>query len=80
MNDSNDGFSALFGDALEKKSSASKLVELRKRLQDIDILIRELYAGSEFNQVSLQKLKNQQSNILDEIDRIKDEMIPDLNA
>ena len=80
MNDSTDGFSTLFEDAPGKRSSAFKLVELRKRCQEIDSLILDLYKNSEYNQVSLQKLKNERSNILDEVDRIKDEMIPDLNA
>ena len=80
MNDSNDDFSELFEDDFGKQSSTFKLVELRKRCQDIDSLILELREKLEYSQVSLQKLKNQRSNILDEIDRLKDEMIPDLNA
>ena len=80
MNDSTDGFSTLFENAPGKRSCAFKLVALRKRCQEIDSLILDFCEKLEYNQVSLQKLKNERSNILDEIDRIKDEMIPDLNA
>ena len=80
MNDSNDDFSELFEDDFGKLSSTSRLVELRKKCQEIDSLILEFREKLEYSQVSLQKLKNQRSNILDEIDRLKDEMIPDLNA
>tara|TARA_X000001036_G_C20281232_1_gene644426 strand:- start:127 stop:369 length:243 start_codon:yes stop_codon:yes gene_type:complete len=80
MNDSNDDFSELFEDDAGKQSSTSKLVELRKKCQEIDSFILELSEKLEYNQVSLQKLKNERSNILDEIERLKDEMIPDLNA
>ena len=80
MNDSNDDFSELFEDDSGKQSSTFKLVELRKKCQEIDSLILELCEELEYSQVSLQKLKNQRSNILNEINRLKDEMIPDLNA
>tara|TARA_B100000579_G_scaffold151622_1_gene123128 strand:+ start:2541 stop:2783 length:243 start_codon:yes stop_codon:yes gene_type:complete len=80
MNDSNDDFSELFEDDSGKQSSTFKLVELRKKCQEIDSLILELCEKLEYSQVSLQKLKNQRSNILNEINRLKDEMIPDLNA
>ena len=42
MNDSNDDFSELFEDDAGKQSSTSKLVELRKKCQEIDSLILEL--------------------------------------
>ncbi|MDG1986978.1 MAG: hypothetical protein P8J18_03300 [Halieaceae bacterium] len=80
MNDSNDEFSELFEDDSGKQRSTFKLVELRKKCQEIDSLILELCEKLEYSQVSLQKLKNQRSNILNEINRLKDEMIPDLNA
>ena len=80
MNDSNDDFSELFEDDSGKQSSTFKLVELRKKCQEIDSLILELCEKLEYSQVSLQKLKNQRANILNEINRLKDEMIPDLNA
>ena len=80
MNDSKDDFSELFEDGSGKQSSAFKLFELRKKCQEIDSLILELCEKLEYNQVSLQKLKNERAIILDEIDRLKDEMIPDLNA
>ena len=80
MNGSNDDFSELFEDDSGKQSSTFKLVELRKKCQEIDSLILELCEKLEYSQVSLQKLKNQRSNILNEINRLKDEMIPDLNA
>ena len=80
MNDGSDDFSELFEDDVGKQSSAYKLVELRKKCQEIDRLILELCEKLEYSQVSLQKLKNERAIILDEIDRLKDEMIPDLNA
>ena len=80
MSDSTDGFSRLFNDSSEESSPTIKLIKLRAHCQEVDAQIREFRSDSKFNQVSLQKLKNERSHILEAIERIKDEMIPDLNA
>ena len=80
MNDTNDGFSTISPNSPEESSLAMKLAHLRKKCRELEVQILAFSATSKFDQVTLQKMKNERANILNEIERIKDEMIPDLNA
>ncbi len=80
MNDTNDGFSTIFPDSSEDSNPAMKLASLRKKCRELEAQILAFSATSTFDQVTLQKMKNERAKFLSEIERVKDEMIPDLNA
>ena len=75
MNDSDDGFSTIFPSSSEEFSLAMKLAQLRKACRELESQILTFSEASKFDQVTLQKMKNERATILSEIERIKDEMI-----
>ncbi len=59
---------------------AMQLLELQKQHRLLDGKIAELHSFPYQNQVLLQRLKKEKLRLKDTITRLKDEMIPDLNA
>lgn len=59
---------------------AMRLLELQARHRALDSKIRELYDYPYQNQILLQRLKKEKLRLKDAIERLKDELIPDLNA
>ena len=66
--------------ANEVLTPAMRLMELQSQHRALDIKIQELYSFPYQNQVLLQRLKKEKLLLKDAIERLKDEMIPDLNA
>lgn len=59
---------------------AMRLALLAERHRSLDERIAELYAYPYKNQILLQRLKKEKLRLKDAIERLKDELIPDLNA
>lgn len=59
---------------------AMRLLELQSQHRALDTKISELHSYPYQNQILLQRLKKEKLRLKDIIERIKDEMIPDLNA
>ncbi|PID54801.1 MAG: hypothetical protein CR978_02125 [Gammaproteobacteria bacterium] len=57
-----------------------QLLMLQNQHRALDDKITELYTFPYRNQILLQRLKKQKLRLKDAIERLKDEMIPDLNA
>lgn len=57
-----------------------RLMELQAKHRTLDNKISELYSYPYQNQILLQRLKKEKLRLKDAIERLKDEMIPDLNA
>lgn len=69
------------GDAAnEDIPPAMRLALLSERHRLLDERIAELYAYPYKNQIQLQRLKKEKLRLKDAIERLKDELIPDLNA
>lgn len=75
------------GDALGHGDAANDVITPTMRLQDLverhrmlDDRISELYRFPSQNQIMLQRLKKEKLRLKDAIERLKDELIPDLNA
>ena len=66
--------------AHEVMTPAMRLFELQTRHRTLDTKIAELYTYPYQNQILLQRLKKEKLRLKDAIERLKDEMIPDLNA
>jgi hypothetical protein len=66
--------------ANEVLTPAMRLMELQSQHRALDMKIQELYSFPYQNQVLLQRLKKEKLLLKDAIERLKDEMIPDLNA
>lgn len=66
--------------ANEVMTPAMRLLELQTRHRALDTRISEMYAYPYQNQILLQRLKKEKLRLKDAIERLKDEMIPDLNA
>lgn len=66
--------------ANEVMTPAMRLLELQSRHRSLDHRIHEMYQYPYQNQVLLQRLKKEKLRLKDQIERLKDEMIPDLNA
>ncbi len=66
--------------ANEVVTPAMRLLELQSRHRALDSKITELYDYPYQNQILLQRLKKEKLRLKDAIERLKDEMIPDLNA
>jgi hypothetical protein len=64
----------------EAPSLGQQLLDLQKNHRDLDEEILRLLTFPYVDQLKIQRLKKQKLVIKDLIDRIKDEMIPDLNA
>ncbi len=69
------------GDAAnETLTPTMRLMALQLRHKALDQKILDLQGRPYLNQLLLQRLKKEKLRLKDEIERIKDELIPDLNA
>jgi hypothetical protein len=59
---------------------AMRLLELQAQHRALDVKIAELHSYPYQNQILIQRLKKEKLRLKDTITRIKDDMIPDLNA
>jgi len=66
--------------ANEPITPAMRLLQLQTRHRVLDNKIAELYRFPYQNQILLQRLKKEKLRLKDTIERLKDDMIPDLNA
>ena len=66
--------------AKEVMTPAMRLLELQTKHRALDSRIHEMYEFPYQNQILLQRLKKEKLRLKDAIERLKDEMIPDLNA
>lgn len=66
--------------ANEVMTPAMRLLELQTKHRALDSRIHEMYEFPYQNQILLQRLKKEKLRLKDAIERLKDEMIPDLNA
>lgn len=66
--------------ANEAVTPAMRLLTLQAKHRALDSRITELYDFPYQNQILLQRLKKEKLRLKDAIERLKDEMIPDLNA
>ncbi|CAA0092895.1 Uncharacterised protein [Halioglobus japonicus] len=66
--------------ANELVTPAMRLLDLQKKHRALDSKIDELHSYPYQNQILLQRLKKEKLLLKDAITRLKDEMIPDLNA
>ena len=68
------------GAANEVMTPAMRLLQLQSKHRALDNRIAEMYEFPYQNQILLQRLKKEKLRLKDAIERLKDEMIPDLNA
>lgn len=66
--------------ANEVMTPAMRLLQLQTRHRALDNKIGEMHEYPYQNQILLQRLKKEKLHLKDAIERLKDEMIPDLNA
>jgi hypothetical protein len=66
--------------ANELLTPAMRLLDLQAKHRALDIKIKELHSYPYQNQILLQRLKKEKLRLKDVITRLKDDMIPDLNA
>jgi hypothetical protein len=66
--------------ANEVLTPAMRLLDLQTKHRALDNKIAELHSYPYQNQILLQRLKKEKLRLKDAIERLKDEMIPDLNA
>ena len=66
--------------ANEVVTPAMRLLELESRHRALDRKIAEMHSYPYQNQILIQRLKKEKLRLKDAIERLKDEMIPDLNA
>ncbi|WP_232059068.1 YdcH family protein [Kineobactrum salinum] len=66
--------------ANEELTPAMRLLQMMARHRALDEKIAELYEFPYKNQILLQRLKKEKLRLKDSIERLKDELIPDLNA
>jgi hypothetical protein len=66
--------------ANEPMSDAERLAVLQMRHQSLDHKIHELQQNPYQNQLLIRRLKKEKLLLKDTIERLKNEMIPDLNA
>lgn len=66
--------------ANEVMTPAMRLLQMQTRHRALDSKIAELHSFPYQNQILLQRLKKEKLRLKDAIERLKDEMIPDLNA
>ncbi len=64
----------------DEPTPAMRLLELQSRHRELDAEIARLYDYPYRNQIQLQRLKKEKLRLKDIIERLKDELIPDLNA
>jgi len=69
------------GDAAnEHVTPGMRLMDMQRQHRALDEKIAELYSYPYRNQILLQRLKKQKLRLKDAIERLKDDMIPDLDA
>jgi hypothetical protein len=66
--------------ANELMTPAMRLLDLQAKHRALDVKINELHSYPYQNQILLQRLKKEKLRLKDAITRLKDDMIPDLNA
>lgn len=66
--------------ANEVLTPAMRLLQLQARHRALDTRIAEMQGFPYQNQILLQRLKKEKLRLKDAIERLKDEMIPDLDA
>ena len=66
--------------ANEVLTPAMRLLQLQSRHRAMDARIMEMQTYPYQNQILLQRLKKEKLRLKDAIERLKDEMIPDLDA
>ena len=66
--------------ANELMTPGMRLMELQTKHRALDTKIAELHSYPYQNQILLQRLKKEKLRLKDAIERLKDDMIPDLNA
>jgi hypothetical protein len=66
--------------ANELMTPAMRLLDLQAKHRALDVKIDELHSYPYQNQILLQRLKKEKLRLKDVITRLKDDMIPDLNA
>ncbi len=66
--------------ANEVITPAMRLLELQTRHRALDSRIAEMYRYPYQNQILLQRLKKEKLRLKDVIERLKNDLIPDLNA
>jgi hypothetical protein len=66
--------------ANELMTPAMRLMDLQAKHRALDGKISEIYDFPYQNQILLQRLKKEKLRLKDAITRLKDDMIPDLNA
>lgn len=66
--------------ANEVLTPAMRLLQLQSRHRAMDARITEMQTYPYQNQILLQRLKKEKLRLKDAIERLKDEMIPDLDA
>lgn len=66
--------------ANEDMTPAMRLMTLQGKHRALDQKIHALQAQPYHNQLLIQRLKKEKLRLRDVIERVKDEMIPDLNA
>ncbi len=66
--------------ANETLTPAMRLLQLQARHRALDNKITEMHGFPYQNQILLQRLKKEKLRLKDAISRLKDEMIPDLDA
>jgi hypothetical protein len=64
----------------EELSLAGRLLLLQQEHRELDAEIASLYGYPYRDQLQLQRLKKRKLMIKDAIERLKDDLIPDLNA
>lgn len=66
--------------ANELVTPAMRLLDLQSKHRVLDGRIADLHTFPYQNQILLQRLKKEKLRLKDAIERLKDDMIPDLNA
>ncbi|MDE0930462.1 MAG: YdcH family protein [Halioglobus sp.] len=66
--------------ANELVTPGMRLLNLQTKHRALDVQIDELHGFPYQNQILLQRLKKEKLRLKDAITRLKDDMIPDLNA
>ncbi len=66
--------------ANEVLTPAMRLMQLQAKHRALDSKISEMYQYPYQNQILLQRLKKEKLRLKDSIERLKNDMIPDLNA
>lgn len=81
MNGPSDNGAGTNGEAAnECMTPAMHLMNLQAKHRELDGRIEELHSYPYQNQILLQRLKKEKLRLKDAITRLKDDMIPDLNA